>query len=478
MSVRILAVEDDPSFVEVLVTLLTELGSDVSVQVAKSKESALARMQEESFDIILLDLKLPTVDGSLDMDVEHGRAVLHETRELAPGTPILVLTGSPAESFIPNFLEYSEQVDVWGDQSKIPTVRFLRKSALDELQKMLSPTVGAIRAVRDVEIRMPRPGLNLSWEEDRLIRILVRRRGGSSCTLHRISGGLSGASVYRLTIADDRGAPILHAIVKVGPPAMVASEAANYGQHAQRLSEQATPRLLEEVRYGGGRLAAISYSLAEGFTSNLFDIAAADTGRTTRAIVQAAEFLAPWRNGVGELASTIGDVRRRLLPDEKADKLAAKYDLDWITDFENRQVQLRWCPIHGDMHGANVLVDAAGVPILIDYGDMGPGPAALDWVTLELSTIFHVDGCARNSGWPDATACEHWADVDEFTRNCPASEYVKACREAAEASGVGPREIAVCAYAYVLRQLAYDDTDKDTALLLLEAARRFVTDQT
>ena len=478
MSIRVLAVEDDPSFALTLTSLVTDQGSDVSFQLARSRDSAISQLTEESFDLVVLDLKLPTADNSLDPDVEHGRYILHQARELAPGTPILVLTGSPAEGFITNFLDHSEQVDVWGSHNTISTIGFLRKSELDQLPEKLAPMFHAIRGVRDVEIRRSGDRTNLSWEEDRLIRIFTRRRNGASCEVRQISGGLSEARVFRVLVKDAGGAPDVSAILKIGPPNMVRAECESYEQYCVRLSENATPRLFEHIKFGGGRLAAVAYRLASEYDANLFDVASADPARCKVAIEDAAAMLEPWRKGIGELQGTIGDVRRRLLSDDRAAQVAERFDIGWTSDFESRNVQLRWCPIHGDFHGANVLVSAEGKPIFIDYGDIGLGPSSLDWITLELSSIFHVDGIARHSDWPTLQVCDAWATVDGFAGGSPIEQFVRSCRLAASKAGAGDKELAACVYAYTFRQLAYDDTDKEKALRIMHAARRFIDEET
>lgn len=475
MSVRFLVIEDDPSFLEVLQRMLAELGSDVSLQFAMSRDSALSALEAESFDIILLDLKLPTADGTLDEDAEHGRLVFHAARRLAPGSPIIVLTGSPTETFIRDFLSQSEQVDVWGDERKIPTVEVLRKSELDDLPKLLEPCAASVRAVRDVEIRS---AANLTWEEDRLVRIFVRRRGGVSCTVHTIGGGLSGASVLRVAVFDTGGAPLLHGIMKIAPHDDIAAECANYDRYAQRLLEQATPRLFEHIKYGGGKQSAVCYRLAQGFDADLFQVAAQRPDIIDDVIGRACTLLAPWRDGVGETRRTVGEIRARLVSDEKAVDIVAAFDLPWVGAFEQRSVQARWCPIHGDLHGGNVLVNDDGIPIIIDYGDVGTGPSALDWIGLELSTIFHIEGCARHSGWPDERACQNWPNAEAFAVDSPVAAFIIACRTAAEVAGVGPRELAACAYAYLFRQLGYEDTDKEIALRLIERIRQFIETET
>ena len=51
---------------------------------------------------------------------------------------------------------------------------------------------------------------------------------------------------------------------------------------------------------------------------------------------------------------------------------------------------------------------------------------------------------------------------------------MRASREWALKVAAGRREVAACAYTYLLRQLKYPDTDKARILALLEGVRAFM----
>ncbi|HKE16785.1 MAG TPA: response regulator transcription factor [Kofleriaceae bacterium] len=78
---RILLVEDEPSLI---VTLVDRLASEgYQVESARTGEGGLSRAQAGSFDLILLDVMLPGIDGF---------EVCREVRALGVGVPILMLT--------------------------------------------------------------------------------------------------------------------------------------------------------------------------------------------------------------------------------------------------------------------------------------------------------------------------------------------------------------------------------------------------
>jgi len=59
---RILVVDDDKQVRGYLSIMLSEVGS-FSVEVAETAEEALQKIQSVMFDLVLVDLKLPDMDG-------------------------------------------------------------------------------------------------------------------------------------------------------------------------------------------------------------------------------------------------------------------------------------------------------------------------------------------------------------------------------------------------------------------------------
>lgn len=135
---RVLVVEDDQDFVDELLLVLANLDGPPEVTTVRSRNSACERLEKEFYDLVVLDLKIPTIDEALDANPDHGRAVFGRALQLAPGTPIFVLTGSPAEDFIPEMLERQRQIDIWGESREVGTVSFLAKSRFVESKEKLA----------------------------------------------------------------------------------------------------------------------------------------------------------------------------------------------------------------------------------------------------------------------------------------------------------------------------------------------------
>lgn len=135
---------------------------------------------------------------------------------------------------------------------------------------------------------------------------------------------------------------------------------------------------------------------------------------------------------------------------------------------EQVSVQVARCVQHGDLHGANVLFDDNGRPMIIDYPDTERTLASLDPVAMELSTIFHKDAPDRE-GWPSEEQAAHWPEIDVFCKDAPYENYLRACRAWALSVAGSEQEVWAVGYGYALRQLKYDDTDKALARVIIAA---------
>jgi CheY-like chemotaxis protein len=80
---KILVIDDEPGIRDLLDTLLRRKGYDVVV--AESGQKGLDLFRQEHPDIIVLDLKMPEMDGL---------TVLRQIRGLDPRIPVIILTGA------------------------------------------------------------------------------------------------------------------------------------------------------------------------------------------------------------------------------------------------------------------------------------------------------------------------------------------------------------------------------------------------
>ncbi len=91
---RVLLVEDEEPILEGLMELFLQQGFVPTS--AKDGPSALARLKEDSFDLVVLDLMLPGEDGL---------SVLRKSRAAGNETPVLILTAKGAEEDVVAGLE-------------------------------------------------------------------------------------------------------------------------------------------------------------------------------------------------------------------------------------------------------------------------------------------------------------------------------------------------------------------------------------
>ncbi len=465
--IEVLSVEDNPDDRAFIEEVLKDVDPNARLTFKNDAESAIRTLESMFFDLMILDLRIPySSDNPLETDPDHGVSVLGEARKRAPGLPILIFTGSEYESLVRILMKEGDKQDIWGCGSKKPTLDLVRKDSKSEFAAEVKEIVSDIQALGDCDHRN-RAAINLPIDADRLIRIAVRRLGGTSYEVHKLGAGKSSADVFSVRVKDSSGKQIFNLVLKIDDHAKAEDEERKYRLHAQQLNSSHTPRLLERLEYGGHSRAAIIYDLVSDAEGSLFDIAG-DAGKSIAVLSNLAEALAPWHSIEGETAMEIRQIRRTNLSDERAAEVIGSFGLEWAETLEERRVGTKRGVTHGDLHGGNVLVDREDRTALIDFNDIERRPAVFDWISLELSLLFNIDGPARGGEWPTIEQCKNWADVDAFVKHSPFEAFVRNCRENALRVCTGERELCAVAYAYLLRQFRYDDTDKDRLKTLIE----------
>jgi two-component system response regulator ResD len=89
---RVLVVDDEPGICEGVENILTRAGYEV--EKAFSGEEALAMSEREAFDLILMDLIMPGMDGVDACD---------RIRRTRPDARVVAITGSPVGSRVERF---------------------------------------------------------------------------------------------------------------------------------------------------------------------------------------------------------------------------------------------------------------------------------------------------------------------------------------------------------------------------------------
>jgi DNA-binding response OmpR family regulator len=120
---RILLVEDEAVLREALREWLTDDG--YNVDVAESGEEALDRIKKEDFGFIVLDLRLPGIDGL------H---VFEEAKDLKPQTKGVIITAYPSEETLTKAKEIG-LLDYLPKPFKIEDLEKIISGALEEVDE-------------------------------------------------------------------------------------------------------------------------------------------------------------------------------------------------------------------------------------------------------------------------------------------------------------------------------------------------------
>jgi excisionase family DNA binding protein len=92
---RILVIDDEKSIGKLFQMSLAKFGHDVFV--ADSAASGLTTAQNEDFDLIFLDLKMPEIDGA---------ELFKQIRQLKPEMQVIIITGYPESELMMKALQY------------------------------------------------------------------------------------------------------------------------------------------------------------------------------------------------------------------------------------------------------------------------------------------------------------------------------------------------------------------------------------
>lgn len=471
---KILLIDDEPEFTETLLARFRQRGlDDLEVVIKRSRDSALEVLACEDFDLVICDLRIPTVDGALDADLVHGQNVYAKTRADLPGTPLLVLSGHGDDQVVAEMAELSPHDDPFATGDPKPMLQYVTKhSDLEGCLTRVDAAASASSAVERVDLSPIPEHLVLPHRVERVLRLFGRLRHGSVVRYEELGGGLTSSRVLRVRVENREGALEALTVAKISELSAVDDEVRRFNEHVVTLTPGIFTPLMTKIRAGAGSYGGAFYSLDEGFDRSLFELIAEDEGVAAAAVRLLRDGTQRWREGRPTTRLAVRELRRRLLPDDRLtdDVRAELAGAPW-EDIERVEVQVRPCPQHRDLHGLNVLVNHAGEPRMIDFGSVGPATAALDPVTLELSLYFHPSA-PTFGGWPTHEDVEAIANRPRYLQNCPVATYVESCRDWAIDVGGSNADFFATAYAYAVRQLSYEDTNHDLALSIVVACGR------
>jgi CheY-like chemotaxis protein len=466
---RVLLVEDSTEFAKTVERAAQSM-PDCDLTWVGSRDSAIAALAGETFDLVILDRRIPSADGVLDDHADHGWRIFTHLREEQPGTPVWFLTGSEDADFAVEINNTCGKIeDIHGRGTAEQMYQVFWKKRLADCVKSLRAFAEERAALGRIAIRSPAGSPQLSGDECRTLRIFGRRRNGTVVEMTVLGGGLSSSRVLKVIVKEANGLVRITAVAKVAPLTVIQDESARYNTDIVRLSPGGFPNLTQRIDAGAGKTGGLFYGMVGADVESLFDHLAtghegvADIPATLRQIER------PWYQAKQAETLRVAQIRRRFIGDAQLPAIHAQLAGIDTSEIEAKMISAGQCCQHGDLHCANVVFDNTGRAMLIDFGDAGRSFSTVDPVTLELSTIFHMQHTRLPAGWPSEAAMNQWWVIGDYTQGCAFGPFIAACRDWANGEAASPEEVFAVAYGYAMRQLKYDDTDKVLARALIRA---------
>lgn len=463
---HVLFVEDNSHFAETIVSVVGANFPGIFWDIVDNSSSAEKLLEEKFYDLVILDLCMPNVPSGLEKNVEYGQHLFYLAQQMLPGTPTYILTGSELDSFATGLSRHGEQIRLWGAERKFSTVLYFRKNNTVELVEELAGVYREVLAVNDVTINTRGKLIDFAKGQERALKTFIRSVGGRDGVYYPLSG-LSGSLVGRVEVRDERLKTIGAFVAKLGSPSKIQKESESYARHVSLMPINTFTPLMSQMDKGIKDCSAIFYTLAEGYKETLFEVVRRDPESAIQVIRQVRESLDRWSSAREVERVSIAEVRKAKLNDEVFESLIKTYGLEDIRAVENIQINASVSCIHGDLHGGNVLVNQSGVPVLIDFGDVGHGYTGLDPISLEMSLVFHPDCVSSGISQEIRSFLEHWPNIDKYSQAKPFGRVVKYCRDWAYDICGDDRSVLATGYAFALRQLKYDTVAPDETVALI-----------
>ena len=313
---HVLLVEDEEAAIRQIRSRL-ETSCGAVVEVARSRDAAVHILHgDHDFDLIICDLKIPTIDSSLDAAVDHGLLVYDVASTNHPGTFCVFFSGYANLDNVGSRLARGPSVDVFGTGEQVAIVDVLPKSKQPEflaLATMLNTRLAELNEIQIVDV-----DLALTSEfKTRTLQIYARQLSGTRVIASKL-GGLSGATVLRVEILDDSEASVGHVVGKVDLLPNIEDELARYHQYvAPVLRVGSFAPLAREIRHGCGRFGAAFYTLVANGYSDLFELADRDGSSCIRAVERLRDSHQEWRGEIGTERLPVGSIREAWISDEE-----------------------------------------------------------------------------------------------------------------------------------------------------------------
>ncbi len=464
---KLLIVEDEEHVSEALNRRLSRSKPSIEISVTRSRSSAVDALRRYEFDFIVCDLKLPPNDGGLDANVEHGFEVHSVAKDVCPGTPSMFFTGYGMNQNVMDELAHGPTHDVLGTGENYPMTQLVTKDDFLTCVDYLETFNAELAKLEAISLEPTGTSLSLDRFESRALQLQARSLGGTKIIAESL-GGLSGAKALKVTIQDHQDLSLGAYFAKIDERNELSLERENYHEYVlPQLDVGFIPAMGSEIDAGIGKRQALFYQLARRYSESLFDVLVRSEGDAVDAVKDLRGVFKPWTHQSVTKKVRIRDLRAERISD--AALQPHRQSLGSTEYFEGLELESATGLQHGDLHGLNVLCDADGPPVVVDFGNVRHAPICIDPVSLELSVLFHPESPFRSGAWPTENQTEAWFNLDRYLRNCPIPEFIKECRLWAHETS-NSESLSAAVYAEAVRQLKFPDSDHERALSIGRSA--------
>jgi protein-tyrosine phosphatase len=421
-------------------------------------------------------------------------------------------------------------------------------AALDQLQRLLGVEVfasvaGFVRFLGGDDTELPLPprgptGVTLELEgagpplgdEDRAL-VSYLFRDCRTARLRRLDGGFSGNLVLMAESVSLEGHPQAAHVVKAGPVDAIAGERTAFerveavlGNSAPRIVDFADHRARGALKYryasmGGGASTTFQQRYKAGApVDEVGRILETVFGRILRGLYATVhnepcdllahyQFDARWAPSVRDKVTALvgAEAKGKELPDEitiagrPVWNVCAFYEraLAELPRRPEEQTRMAW--VHGDLNGANVILDAQGNVWLIDFFHTGPGHVLKDLLKLENDLFYILTPLEDDAALAQALALtDALCEVDDLAAPLPPPEALgitlthSGLARAWQLAGIlrgfypellgtrrDPTQALIAMVRYAVHTLSFEESDvrqKQWALYTAGRAARRLTD--
>lgn len=470
---KILHVEDDQKFARELQESVKRIAPDCEFITAEDRDSALSLIEKDHFHLLIADRAIPAGPGEPVTRKEYGDYVFQRFAEMQMPMPIIVLTGQGESELSTKTLKIDPRgFCKWGIDPNCQRVFYFPKSELLKARDCIADLAKSYDSLRsDIEIRCDNGCIPASLSE--ALRINARRLGLIRVDARLVSDGLSGASIVICAGTDPAGNKThFYAAKHSEKLEKLRLEENNYRDHVRRLSPGCFAEVFSENSIFSHDFGTIFYNLVAETPLDLFTLLSESnvTEHASGIIGRLFGNLEIWSNACTFVNSNVGEIRANIagditLSDYLPDKL-----IDHARRFEGFRLGYRSSIQHGDLHGANILINRDNA-IMIDYGDVRNLPRCFDAAFLELSLLFHPAAKEiRKKHLADTIT--YFFDLKKYCSDDRLREFISCCRSHQNSLKESDREIIAVVYSIAVRFLKYSDTDKEVLLKLIDACLR------